>query len=276
MRFHRAIATIFVVSAAGSRLCAESAEPTMADFIPAAARDYFNAAKQPQFWGAEVRGWRVGFRPTDAHVSYVEDGGLGEFVSLQVHVFTDDPIWTRWRSIETMRFNVIAKADGRPDFSTTLAVKIDTSSGQTWGYGWGFYDVKFLVGELHDRWGVLPAQFSVIVTLDEPELPSVASAIGTVSLAKVQRSNASWTERLLSLRVGQSRAEIESLLGKPIEERRWESDGKLYGGLRYFDPLAAPRYIDPVDFLMPVRPEVPKINIFLGAQDRYVGWSPGC
>jgi hypothetical protein len=217
--------------------------PCPADFIPAEARPYFNSAKGDRHWGKPRSGWRIGLAPIPHPWTYVDSGGRGEFLPLQVSVFAERPPWRPDDLPEAFLLTIRIAAEGRRDHVWSERVRRDGMSSNRTGTEWTFWLLLMRLQPLEEQWGALPSRVRVSVTLGEDGAPAVSTPAVPVSLSAVSQKDASWSQRVLTLRAGQSRDEVRALLGPALSERLLlRPDGSRDLQLTYPNPDAPQEY----------------------------------
>jgi hypothetical protein len=221
-------------------VAADDTQPQLAEFIPPQARIYFDCSKSPMYWGAESLKWRLGLRPVDGPWEYLKGGGHGESISLELAVFTPEAPKDEWLKYTSLRITIRVSAEGLPDFVRTESLEFLGRSANDYGISWSLRTALAL-HPLEQHWGTAPSKIRVTAVLAQDSLPPASTSVQSVALAPFPREKASWTRLVGSLRVGQTRKEIEALLGTPKSEKtRVGTDGSSMRVLSYPNPDSPP------------------------------------
>jgi hypothetical protein len=197
-----------------SSLLGQSAQPTTAAFIPAQARMHFSGTREAQYWGEPSGNWRVATRPGLDPVTFLADGGMGETLSFGITVFTSDSRWEQLCRRKTLSFKVTLSADGLTPFTKVVELPTTSFSGNRYGVCWSF-SCSIDLFTLHTAWLRIPASVQLSATLADADLPHPDSAAATIRLTPVARAAATFQQRMASLRSGQSKQDVISILGQP-------------------------------------------------------------
>lgn len=179
--------------------------------------------------------WRVALQPIERPWVYVDDGGRGEFLNLRIHVFSPD-LTAPGPFSESMKMRVRFQAKGLPDYRSTESAWRDSFKTESRGLTLGFW-TRTRLATLEDHWGRLPSRMTVTVTLSDDGAPPLSSSAMPVELTPVSRRDATWTQRVQTLRAGQSRQDVLDLLGPALSEtpEPWP-DGTWRSVLTYPNP----------------------------------------
>jgi hypothetical protein len=218
----------------------ESPRPTPADFIQENARPYFRAAADGEkYWGAETSGWRAGLKPVATPWTYVDEGGRGEFVELQLAFFTTKLDWRQHTRPESFQVTVRIAADGLPDHVYTERLERTGMSGNSAGVSWSFSPSLRCLDDLEEHWGRLPSKIFVSLALAEKGFPAASTSAAPVVLVAIPQKQATWPQLVHTLKIGQTRAEVQSLLGPALSEKLIQrADGSRDLKLTYPNPDA--------------------------------------
>lgn len=207
---------------------------------------------------ADESGWRVALSPIEHPWTYVDTGGRGEFLWLQIKVLATRLKWTA-PVPESMKVRVRFHAAGLPDYTYTESVRRDGQSADSRGVRMEFTTVARLA-PMEEFWGRLPSTMSLTVALSEDSIPAVSSPAMVVELKSVPRKDASWRQLVQSLRAGQSRDEVLELLGLPLTDVTWQgANGTWQTTLTYPDPDAFKEF----------PPELRQTKVFLDQRGRF-------
>jgi hypothetical protein len=203
----------FLLHAGFSFFTAAPVQPLEADFIPVDARNYFPAAKVPQFWGRSVRGWRVALHAI-ADRSYVVGGGLGELIPVNITVFTDSPDWEKWSKAGPLDFHLVVSGPRLRTLRFDRRLSSGSFSGCRRGSCWTFA-TEIPLRDLAAAWGELPDFLSAEARLSGVTAESVVSANPSFNLTGIPLGKADIYQRVASLSPGQSKAEVLRIAGQP-------------------------------------------------------------
>ena len=206
--------------------------------LPPEAHLYFGWSDLPYYWGMDSSEWMMGLGQVEGPWYYVEKGARGESISLPVIVFTKDPDWKQWANRKALRVTLTVASSNLPDFRITRTIETLGFQGNSFGSAWNL-NAPLSLYSLDRHWGHLPRRITLSAALEEEGSPRVTTSKQDINLVATMAEDASWTDRVEALRIGQFRKDVEQLLGRPSSER-WRQgwDGKRYRVLIYPNPDA--------------------------------------
>jgi len=217
--------------------------------VPAAANDTSKSA--------DASGWRVDLQPVEQPWTYVDSGGRGEFLILGIHVTTTRLKWTDPLP-EAFKFRIRIQAEGLPEYRVLESMAKSGRSADARGVSIDFWTYLRLA-PLDAYWGKVPSTLTISAALSDDGVPAVSSPAMTVGLKPVARKDATWEQRVRSLRVGQVREEVLDLLGPALKEVHSRRADRTWQSTLTYPNANAPDYL-------PVEMQV--TNIYLDQRGR--------